>query len=93
LIEIAVSIAHLVPPNFVVVNATFFLELFGSNTKDAKNNKAAHKWRSLASLLITMYASGSTLFAVFYSASTLSLILRRRTQQSCSNILFFLAFP
>jgi hypothetical protein len=63
-----VSISHLVPPNFVILNTTFFLELFGSNTKDAKNNKAAHKWRSLASLLIRMHASGSTLFAVFYSA-------------------------
>jgi len=65
LIEIPVSIPHLVPPNFVVVNTTFFLGLFGSNTKDAKNHKAAHKWRSLTSLLITMHASGSTLFAVF----------------------------
>jgi len=59
------SISRLVPPNFVVVNTTFFIELFWSNTKDAKNNKAAHKWRSLATLLITMHASESTLFAVF----------------------------
>ena len=71
--------SRLVPPNFVVVNATFFLELFGTNIKDAKNNKAAHKWRSHASLLITMPSSGGTLFAEFYSVSTLSLILCRRT--------------
>ena len=65
MIEIPVSMSHLVPPNCVVVNTTVFLEVFGSNTKDAKNNTAADKWRSLASLLIRMHASGSTLFGVF----------------------------